>query len=116
MLQKYGNTGITNYLLTLHGEGASLGGQLKDLIISCIHACAINVANLALHQISHSQSHCLCFTLISPVDVPWGAAASSQCTGQMHTDGTPKSSKLVTTSHRHCCLTKRGGRVEIVKL
>ena len=44
-------------LLTLHGQRASLGGQLEDLIISRIHTCAINVTDLTLHHSLHYLLH-----------------------------------------------------------
>lgn len=51
------------HLLTLHGQGALLGGELENLIISSIHAGAINVTNLTLQHtlaaVRSSRAHVL---------------------------------------------------------
>lgn len=42
-------TGVGGDLLTLQGQLALLGGQLEQLVLSSIHAPALNVTDLTLH-------------------------------------------------------------------
>lgn len=55
------------HLLTLHGQGALLCGELEDLIISSIHTGAINVTNFTLQHtlaaVRCSGAHILTETL-----------------------------------------------------